>query len=441
MSESVLGRPATSRFAIGSAAAVVVYFGGVGITFLSQLLIARILGANSFGIYAYVFAWMSVLAYGAALGFQVALLRFIPSYETQQDWSLLKGVVQYADRRVGLVSLAVVLVGAGIVLIRGETLSPQLRDTFLIGFLLVPAWAFLWIRSAAVRAYGGVVLALAPERIMRDGLLLVAVVFVSYVLHHALDAREVMTTMVISSVLGLCLACWAKSRLQPDSVTRAAPDHDASAWRNAALPLLVAGAMDTLFNRTGILMLGWLGETRNAGIYGIAFSVAFLVVLPRTAIDTLFAPAISRLYTQRRLDELQRLMVRAASWSLCAAAGIAIVLAVMAEYLLSWFGPDYVAGADVLRILLVGQVLSASAGSQTFVLAMTGHERNSAMILTVCAGINGVVSFLLIYLFGITGAAWGTTVSLIIWQSTMAAFVWHKLNLWPGVYGHFRPSQ
>lgn len=441
MSESVLDRPATRRFAIGSAAAVAVYFGGVGITFLSQLLIARILGAESFGIYAYVFAWMSVLAYGAALGFQVALLRFIPAYDTKQDWGLLKGVLQYAHRRVLVLSMLIVAAGAVAVLSRGGSVSPELRDTFLIGFLLVPAWAFLWLRAAAVRAYGGVILALAPERLMRDGLLLVAVLFMSLVLGKTLQAQDVMVTTVISSVMGLGLASWAMSRLQPATVTAADPEYDPAVWRNAALPLLVAGAMDALFNRTGVLLLGWLGETRNAGIYGIAFSVAFLVVLPRTAIDTLFAPTISRLYAQERFGDLQALMVRAASWSLVAAGGIAFVLAVMAEYLLSWFGPEYVAGADVLRILLIGQVISASAGSQTFVLAMTGHERHSALILTVCAAVNGMVSAALIHQFGIAGAAWGTAISLVIWQATMAAFVWHRLDLWPGIYGVFRPHR
>jgi hypothetical protein len=34
-----------------------------------------------------------------------------------------------------------------------------------------------------------------------------------------------------------------------------------------------------------------------------------------------------------------------------------------------------------LRILLVGQVIAASAGSQMHVMAMTGHERAAAALL------------------------------------------------------------
>jgi len=438
MSEGILGKASKRRLAYGSAAASVIFFSSAGLAFLTQLLIARILGPESFGIYAYVLAWMSVLAYCAALGFQVALLRFASVYESKNAWSLLRGVIQYSERRAGIVGALVIVIGVTGLMIRGDTIAPELSTTFLIGFLLVPAWAFLWMRAATVRAFGGVVTALVPERIMRDGLLLAFVLFASLGLKWTLDASTVMAATLTSTTLALCMAHFAMRRLRPNTIETATAEYDVRAWRNAALPLLVVGAMDALFNRTGVLLLGWVGETKNAGIYGLAFSIAFLAVLPRTAIDTLLAPAVARLYAARQFAELQVLIVRAASWSLCAAASVALVLAVMAEYLLAWFGPEYVAGSNALRILLVGQVISASAGSQTHVLAMTGHERNSAAILVLSATANVIISFLMINQFGLTGAAYATTISIVLWNVAMAVFIRRRLDLWPGIYGIIR---
>ena len=439
MSESILGSTSEKRFAYGSAAALVIFFGSAGLVFFAQLLIARILGPESFGIYAYVFAWMSVLAYGSALGFQVALLRFVSVYESKRAWSLLRGVIQYSERRVGIVGLLVILIGAAGIMIRGQAIPPELSETFLVGFLLVPVLALLWLRTATVRAFGGVVTALAPERIMRDGVLLAFVVFASLGLNWTLDASTVMTALVASTVLALGLASFAMHRLRPRMIVTAVAEYDAKVWRQAALPLLIVGATDALFSRTGVLLLGWVGEIKNAGIYGLAFSIAFLVVLPRSAVATLFAPEIARLYALQQFAELQALIIRAASWSLCAAAGIAVVLAVMAEYLLAWFGPEYVEGSNALRLLLVGQVISASAGSQTYVLAMTGHERNSAAILALSAAGNVIISVLMINQFGLIGAAWAMTISLAAWNIAMAIFIWRRLELWPGIYGMVRP--
>jgi O-antigen/teichoic acid export membrane protein len=438
MSEGILGLTSKKRFAYGSAAALVIFFSSAGLAFFSQMLIARILGPESFGIYIYVLAWVSVLTYGSALGFQIALLRFVSVYESNRAWSLMRGVIQYSERRVGAVGLLVVLIGGTGIMMRGDTIAPELSATFLVGFLLVPAWAFLWLRTATVRAFGGVVTALAPERIVRDLLLLAFVALTTLGFKWTLDAPTVMTATLVSTILALCMAQVAMHRLRPKMINTANAEYDATAWRQAALPLLIVGAMDALFSRTGVLLLGWIGETKNAGIYGLAFSIAFLAILPRSAIATMFAPAIARLYAHQQFAELQALILRAAIWSLCAAASIALVLAVMAEYLLSWFGPEYVEGSNALRILLIGQVIAASAGSQTHVLAMTGHERNSAAILALSAAANVIISFVMINQFDMTGAAWATVISMILWNVAMAVFIWRRLELWPGVYGIMR---
>src|SRR5215469_3848265 len=100
MHDRVFGSAPIKRVVLGGGAAFAVHVAAVGTAYCSQLLIARMIGVDSFGIYAYVTATMVVLAYLAALGFDVALLRFVPVYEAQQRWDLLKGVISYAQRRV-----------------------------------------------------------------------------------------------------------------------------------------------------------------------------------------------------------------------------------------------------------------------------------------------------------------------------------------------------
>src|SRR5207302_1621421 len=105
------GSEALSRVARGSIGALFIYGAGAGLTYCSQLVIARIVGIDTYGVYAYVFSWMVVLAYFSALGFDVALLRFVPSYEVRRAWSLLQGVIQYAQRRTAAVGFAAIFIG------------------------------------------------------------------------------------------------------------------------------------------------------------------------------------------------------------------------------------------------------------------------------------------------------------------------------------------
>jgi O-antigen/teichoic acid export membrane protein len=434
MVKGALGDAPLERVKRGGVAAFGIFVIGAGLTYCSQLVIARIVGADTFGVYTYVFAWMVVLAYFSALGFDVALLRFVPTYRAEHAWALLKGVIQYAERRAMAVSAGVIAIGVFVVMVVAPGMSSPLRNTFLVGFILVPVWALLWIRSSAVRAFGGVVSALAPDRMVRDGMLLAIVALASW-LGATIDAPWVMTATLVGSVVGLCLSSLAKRRLRPRAIDALAPEYAASIWRRTALPLVIIAAAESLLNRTGVLLLGWTGHTTDAGIYGLAFNIAFLAALPRTAVNTLFAPTISHLFARKDQAMLQVLVTTSALWTLCGAAAIGLLLSLLAEPLLSWFGHGYEAGVPALRILLIGQVFAASVGSQLHVMTMTGHERSAAVLLVTSTAVNALMSMVFIHQFGLTGAAIATTITLIVWNAAMALFIWRHLELLPGVLG------
>lgn len=430
-----LGTARIRRVALGGVTAFAIFVVSAGVTACSQLLIARLVGADTYGVYAYVIAWITILAYFSALGFDIALMRFLPAYQAKGAWGLARGVIRYAEQRALAVGVLVILAGASIILIWSRHFTPELRNTFLIGFVLVPVYALLWIRCAIVRGFGGVVLALTPDKIVRDGLLLILVVLAHFGLRRHTDAPLVMMATLVGSTVALGLASLAMRRLRPDVITHSPPEYAAAIWCHTAVPLVIITAAEALLNRTGVVLLGWFGETKDAGIYSLAFNISFLVVLPRTAINTLFAPTISSLYTRNDRATLQALVTKSASWTLCAAGCIALALAVLAEPILTWFGKDFANGVPALRILLVGQVIAASYGSQLYVMTMTEHERSAAALLILSAAVNVVASIFFISILGLTGAAIATTIALIIWNVAMALFISRHLRLLPGIFG------
>jgi O-antigen/teichoic acid export membrane protein len=436
MSEGIPSSAPVNRVARGGVTALFVYGVGFGLTYCSQLIIARVVGVDAYGVYAYVFAWMIVLGYFSTLGFDVGLLRFVPAYEAERAWPLLRGVIQYAQRRSALVGVAVMLIGIG--LIENWVSSPQLETTFLVGFVLVPIYALVRIRCSVVRAFGGVVSALVPDRVVRDGMLIGVLAVATLGMGWTIDAPFVMMATLVGAAVGLICAGFAMQHRQPRAIDGILPVYDTATWRRAAIPLVILGATEGLLNRTGVILLGWITDTKDAGIYSLAFNIALVVTLPRVAMNTLFAPVISDLYARKDMTTMQVLIARTSPWTFWAGLGIAAVLFVLAEPLLAWFGAGYDAGVLALRILLVSQVMAASAGSQLYVMTMTGHERSAAVLLVCCAALNAGVSAVLIVMYGLPGAAVGTALSLVIWNVAMALFLWRRLGLLPGVLGRLR---
>lgn len=435
MLEQALGSARIKRVAQGGATALAIYIAAAAIAASSQLLIARLIGAEAYGIYAYVLAWTTILGYVSALGFDVALLRFVPAYQTLGALSLARGVIRYAERRALAVSLLLVLIGTFAILMWPRALAPELRNTFLVGLALVPVLALLWIRCAIVRAFGGVMLALLPDRVVRDSVLLVIIVLSVEVFRQPTSSAFAMAATLAGGISGLGLASLAMRRLRPGDLAGVDAEYAAAYWRRTALPLLFIGAAEALLNRTGVVLLGWFGETRDAGIYSLASNIALLAILPRAAVNTLFAPTISRLFTSKDRITLRALVAKAALWTLSTALLIAIVLAILAEPILSWFGKDFATGVPTLRILLIGQVIAASCGSQLSVLTMTGHERGAAALLVLSAIVNVAAAAAFVSMFGLIGAAIATSTTLILWNAAMALYISRHLQLLPGVVG------
>jgi O-antigen/teichoic acid export membrane protein len=431
MLDRILGSGSVRSVTIGGVTALMVYVAGAGLTACSQFLIARLVGAETFGVYSYVLAWVTVLAYFSALGFDIALLRFVSAYRVSRSWGLLRGVIRYAERRTMIVGALTVLVGATAITLSTDRITTELRDTFLAGFVLVPIWALIWIRSSIVRAFGGVISAVAPDRVVRDSALICILLFLAWQLKWELDASLIMMATVASAAIALLLTSIAVRRIPLPKMDDVVPTYDVALWRKTILPLMAIAAAESAFNRSGVLVLGWIESNRDAGIYALIFSISFLVALPRTAANTLLAPTIADLFIRRQHHSLQVLTARIAVWTLCGATASALALTVIAEPFLTWFGHGYEAGIPALHILLVGQVIAASFGSQLSIMTMTGCERMAALLLIVSALFSLLLSALLVHPLGLAGAAISTTISLIVWNVAMAVAIWYRMRLMP----------
>ena len=409
-----------------------VFGAGAGLAYCAQLLLARSIGPEGYGVYAFVVASMTLLGYGAALGADVSLLRFIPAYRARGEWGLLRGAIVFAERGAIATGLGIVLAGLLAVGFAAPELPPSLADTARVGLLLVPLYALLWIRCSTVRAFGGVFSAIAPDRLLRDGLLILLIGLCTVFAPGMVGAPTMMAATVLSAAMALLAVTVAKRRASPTLLNSAAPVFAARTWAATALPLVAIGVADVAMNRSGVMLLGWAGQTTDAGLYALAFNVAFLSALPRTAINALLAPAIADSFARNDRPGLQALAANAALWNLAGAACVVVPVAVLAEPILAWFGPAFAAATMTLRILLLGQLVVAGAGSQLHVLTMTGHERGAAWVMAAGASANLVLGAGFVLAFGLTGAAIAGTLVPVLTNAGLALLVWYRLRLLPG---------
>src|SRR5258708_33644900 len=86
MGDGIHGSAPVSRVARGGVTAFFVYGAGFGLTYCSQLVIARVVGADTYGVDSYVFVLKGVPTFFSALGFPVGFLRRGPAYAAPRRW-------------------------------------------------------------------------------------------------------------------------------------------------------------------------------------------------------------------------------------------------------------------------------------------------------------------------------------------------------------------
>jgi O-antigen/teichoic acid export membrane protein len=421
------------RLAASSLSALMIYGTGAALSYASQVLIARIIGAESFGIYAYVFAWVTMLGYLATLGFHVSLLRFIPAYRAVDEWPLVHGITRYSQRRAALAGLGIVAIGSGIIAARFDAIRPELALTFLIGILTVPIVSQHLISASLVRSFGGIARALAPERVVRDGVLLAVVALLAWSGLFAADAKMAMGAALISALATLLLLRIFLRPLVPVELNVAAPAYAVKDWLKPTFPIMFIVIADSLMNRSGVIVLGLTGKTTDAGIFAVGLSMAVLTGLPRMAVAAAFAPNVSDLFARNDHDGLQKLATKASVLSLIGALLMAVPLLVLLQPLLLLFGPSFAAAAPIVAVLVFGQVLAAACGPQQHLITMTGNEKSAATIMMICALANLAGCVVAIKIFGTFGAALAMTATLVAWNIAMAIYIHRRLHLVPGL--------
>lgn len=427
------GESVIRRLARSSMQALPIYVIGVGTSYVAQLVLARVLGPQEFGVYAYVMAVVTVLAYCSALGLDSALMRFVPSYSRTESWGFVAGVIRYAERMAILAGLLLAACGVLILFTTNSRYGTALRVPLMLGFALAPVLALVLIRSAVARSFGEVVSAVAADRFVREGGLLILIVLSVLVFGSSLSASAAMAGTLLSSLAALLLVSRAVRRRRPSSLAAQDPMFDRTAWRRASFPFLIIVAAEALMNRSGSLVFGSVGQATDAGVFALCWNLAMLVTLPKSAVNTLFIPTIAELYAGREFDKLRRVVSVSALWMLLGAGALGLLVWAASDVLLALYGPAFAKAGSCVTIMILGNVVVAGMGSQVYIMTMTGREGQAALLAGLGTLVSLGASIALIPRFGLIGSAWASAGSLLLWNLAMSVAIWRHLGQLPGV--------
>jgi len=394
-----------------------------GLSFMVAVVLARILGAEGYGIYAYAYALVSLLALPAQVGLPNLIIRETAKGIVQNEPGLVKGVWSWSGRITGIFSV-VLAVGAGTVLYfwHGKQLDQQAL-TMIWAFVLVPLVALSNLRGAALRGLKKVVAGQLPEFIIRPGMFLVLLILL-YLFSSGLSPALAMALHVLASAVAFGVGVWLLWKNTPGFIRNARARFQGKVWLISAVPLAFIAGMQLVNNHTDIIMLGFFVSAEQIGIYKVAVQVSHMAAFGLQAINMVVAPRFASLYAGGEKKKLQRLVTLSARVILVFNIMLTVVFIIFGHMVLGlFFGSEFTASFIPLLILLGGQLFNSAAGSVGVILNMTGNEWATIKGVTIAAALNIILNVILIPYYGINGASIAPAISMTVWNILLWFFV------------------
>jgi len=420
-----LGETVSREIVSGAAIALILKAVAFLSTFGLSLVVARVLEVRDAGLVFLGIAIVTVLSSLSRFGLDKPIVRLVASLREAGDSRSISAAVTYAIVLVGFAGLLCAgFVGAGSEWISRTVFSqPGLASVLVQMCVAIPCIA---IAATISHGYQG-------QKALVRYLLLFSIAVPLFALgliafsgpgKNASDvSRLYMIAALVTAVIGALF--WRANPGFALSPIRAITPA-LSATRSTFIVIL----SQMVNTWAAVLLLGSLADSDAVAIYHVANRTAILISFVLIAINSIAAPKFASLYHSRDSVALEKTACFSTRLMTVAALPMLFLFLLTPDWVLSWFGDDFTGGANVLRVLAVGQFISVSCGSVANLLLMTGHEKDFRNVSVSATILNLSLSFLAIAYWGAIGAAVATMVALAFLNIASAVIVRRRLGFW-----------
>ena len=385
-----------------------------GLRFLLEILLARVLGAGSYGSYSLGYGLAMIGSQVSMLGLPSGIVRFAALYKGVGDTQRVKGTLSSAFAISTLSSVA----AGGLLFFCSGSISEMFDMPELEGVLKVFAFAFPFyvitlMAGNSARAFQAIKYEAAVRNICRP-LANVAIVSIVFLLGFRLLGA--VYGFLISSAISAFFGLYLLTRIFPEIVSELKPSYEFKKLLRFSLPVLFVGFSYVILGQTDRIMLGYFKSSKDLGIYAAAAIISQQAGLITYSFSCIFSPVISDLYNRNEFRELEKLYKILTRWIVSLNLVILILFILFSKQIMGIFGSEFTSGWLVLVILSSAHLIGYCAGGALagYMLPMSGKQDielvNAIVMLISNIGLN----FWLIPIYGILGAAIATGLSMAL---------------------------
>ena len=184
-------------------------------------------------------------------------------------------------------------------------------------------------------------------------------------------------------------------------------------WRFTT-PRALASLASIILQRIDIVLVAIMKGPAEAAVYTAATRFLVAGQFGNMAISMAAQPRFTELFALGDRDNANVIYQVTTAWLMLLTWPLYLLAAVYGPAVLAVFGHSYRAGTDVMIILALSMIFSSACGQVDMVLITTGRSTWSLVNGLLAVGVNIGVDLALIPRYGITGAAIGWAVAIVV---------------------------
>lgn len=382
-------------------------FFGLGIAFIFQIVLGRILNPELYGEYTMYLTYSTVFSIITILGMDRNLIKEVARFEG--DVTKEKSLLRFSTQTSLLITIAVACL---LLLLRRFIGFSNYGLLLLLSMIVIRS--MVAILDGYLQGKGNVVQVTLLNSVINN--ILKMVFFVILILLNVDSLSAALFSFVLSEIITIFLRTAQISnvlQIKNNSMLNLSLEEKRTFIKYSLTVALISGIGLMLQNIDKIMISTFL-DLNRVGIYKVAQNYVNLISVFVTPFIA-FWPVISKLYNENNIGQIETEMKRIVRIVTYLVVPMFFIFLFLGNDLLAIFGEAYVTKEAKLALIILAFsfLIDAISGPIGSILTMTKYAKLALYNNLVSLLINITLNFILINRFGIVGVAIATGISII----------------------------
>lgn len=370
-------------------------FGAV-ISFIFNLVIARKLDLVEAGYFFLCLSIVLFLSAIARLGFENTVLRYTAA-NIGMGLSI-KNILNFAIRRSSTVAMILGLVVFFFASFIAEFIfnKPELASSLKFISPAILGFSIVFLTSMSLQGRKKIILSSVSQNAAHFSLCCAFIVC-----NSVTDAKEASSYLSLSLGLTASFFYW----ISISGLGKSGRELDKSQIIKSSRSNWLTSVNSQLIQWGPPILVGIFLAAEQVAYFSVAQRISLLTSFVLMAVNVVVSPKFASYSAINDREGLRRTAIFSVRLLLMSMLPFLILILSFPSNFMELFGAEFIEGASLLQILVVGQAINVVSGPVGYVLMMSGNERDMSLVSTICSV--GMLIFVpvMIKLFETTGAA------------------------------------